>query len=100
MKKLTVLGVLLVFGLSAILLGGCSVADQVVALIRTPTPTPTATFTPTNTPITTPRSTPTLTPTSTSTLTPTATATPDPASATILLSDLPNGFDSLSPADQ
>lgn len=103
MKKLTVLGVLLVFGLSAALLGGCSVADQVVALIRTPTPTPTATFTPTATPTTTPTSTPTLTPTptptSTPTLTPTATPTPGPASATILLSDLPSGFEALSSAD-
>lgn len=103
MKKLSVLAVILIFGLSAILLGGCGVADQVVALIRTPTPTPTATFTPTATPTSTPTSTPTLTPTSTPTstptLTPTATPTPGPASATILLSDLPTGFDAVSSAD-
>lgn len=95
MNKPKTFGAIVLLGLMTFLLVGCGVADQVVALIRTPTPTPTATFTPTATPTMTP----TPTPTSTPTITPTATATPNPASATILQRDLPVGFEALSPAD-
>ncbi len=75
---------------------GCGVTEQIVALVRTPTPTPTTT--PTST--ATPTSTPTPTPTTTPTATPTRTATPDMASAIITLRDLPPGFESLSSADK
>lgn len=80
------------------LLGGCGVADQVAALIRTPTPTATATSTPTMTPTITPTPTNTATPTITST--PTATPTPNLASVMIVLNDLPPGFTAISDSDR
>lgn len=86
-------------------LAGCNAPEQIMALIMTPTPTPTVTPTPTATPTATPTltptptSTPTATPTNTPTRTATPTPTPDPASATLLLKDLPNDFIALSPAD-
>lgn len=74
---------------------GCGVTEQIVALVRTPTPTATATPTITLTPTATSTQTPTSTPTST----PTATATPNLVDAKIGFQDLPSGFLQISPTD-
>jgi hypothetical protein len=94
-------------------LTGCDLSSQLIALVQTPTPTPTLTPTPTSTPTTTPTptatstATPTFTPTPTPTHTPTprptntptATPTPDLSAAILTLKDLPPGFEALSEAD-
>lgn len=83
-------------------LPGCGMANRVIALVRTATPTSTATPTPTNTPTQTPTPTATSTPTRTptSTLTPTprptntprATPTPNLSAAILTVQDMPPGF--------
>lgn len=93
------------------LLSGCTIASQVVALVRTPTPTATPTPTSTSTPIPTATPTLTLTPTPTRTPTinrtpsrrptntPTTVPTPNLSAAVITLRDLPGGFEALDQAD-
>lgn len=86
---------------------GCGLSEQIVALVRPPTPIATAIAPATSTLIATatatfastprPPSTPTLTPTRLST--PTPTATPNLTDAKIGLQDLPNGFVQMPPPD-
>jgi len=81
--------------LAPALLGGCSAADAVLALLASPTPTatetptPTATHTPTATETPTPSLTPT--PTHTPTVTPTPTLTPTPTITPSPTFDFPDG---------
>lgn len=58
MIKSSALVLVLILGVSAIVLAGCGVADQMLALIRTPAPTPTATIAPATSSTTRPKSTP------------------------------------------
>jgi hypothetical protein len=89
--------VVLVIAILGLLLLICGLPAQLIALVRTPTPT--ATNTPTPTATATPTSTPTNTPTPRPTNTPTVTPTPNVASITLTLKDLPSGFEALSSAD-
>jgi hypothetical protein len=92
---------------SAWLLFGCSMANELIALVQTPTPTstPTPTATPTSTPTLTPTATPTRLPTLTRTPTrrltntPTSIPTPNLSTAIITLRDLPTGFEAMDEAD-
>lgn len=89
--------ILWVLCLTAWLISGCSVANDLVALVQTRTPTPTETPSPTATPTRVPTA--TVTPARRPTNTPTAVPMPNLSTATITLKDLPPGFEALDQAD-